>query len=371
MRSVLASGLVVTVAVLLCSCLPTPTEGLFFPGEATHRRPANRRPPPTVAEIDKTHPVSFVNENRPSEGSHRRRLQRPSGVRQPHGVGTIIFPTSTSERDPPPAGRGAPLSDENRQDPRSTPKDFLLSVLGGNPTDCDLTAGYIPVDGECERILARSNCADGEWLVYTSGRKFQCQKRPCPWEHVLFRGQCVNVSRFDVCPPGHTLYVDLSGEASCDCQHGYVYGPASGECYAQYTQGPCSRGHHVVIDAKADSVSCIPNKCGTDGWLYHEPSNRCYLKLYDGFCDQEALRFNETHQTVSCEDVLPFNIFIVPRLNECPPGSLRDYSQKCRRAYLPRIPVTSTFPKAKIGSCPPGYTRDPQGTCKKVFNLFA
>ncbi|XP_076060394.1 uncharacterized protein LOC143036690 [Oratosquilla oratoria] len=390
------SALLAIFVVQQNSCMPMSIEGMVSPSEDTRSIPIQTPvifdDLPPVTEIDKTLPVTFVDENtsiepfsafksKPNVHSTDESNQRPfvqSESKQTQPNIAISFPTTPPEKKLPVlptieensgSGDGDVVFPDLRENSESTANDFILNLLNDNSTECDIDIGFVPFNGSCERLLARGSCAAGEWLVY-EGDRFQCQIRPCPWKQVLFDGVCVNVSSFDVCPRGHILYVDLSGEASCDCQHGYVYGPRSGECYAQYTQGPCNLGHYVVIDPIFGSVKCVPNPCDLDGWLHHEPSNKCYLKLYDGFCNQKALWFNEVNRTVSCKDVLPFNIFHTPKLNSCPPGSLRDFVQKCR-AYLPRIPVSSTYPTAKIGACPPGYTRDPLGTCKKVFSLFA
>ncbi|XP_042875323.1 uncharacterized protein LOC122255357 [Penaeus japonicus] len=216
-------------------------------------------------------------------------------------------------------------------------------------------------NGSCEQLLARSTCAKDEWLLLLEGVP-QCARRPCPWGQVPFEDRCVDLANVTVCDSGQILYVDFSGKSLCDCEHGFLYDPLSGNCYARHEKGSCVYGEYLDVSASG-MMECVRNPCISEGFVKEDATGLCYKKKYTGFCDK--LVYHRSNRTAECLEVALHNILDVTELRECPPGSLRDYLNVCRETF----PTLNSYP-ALYGGCPGGFVLDPRGTCRKASRLF-
>lgn len=241
-----------------------------------------------------------------------------------------------------------------------------------SPTLNPCPEGDILYKGNCAQILSSYHCPKDQWLVMKGPDFAECEPRPCPFGQILYQNECVSPDNSSICSKGQMLYVEMTGEAFCDCDPDYIYLLRDGTCVPEYEQGSCDWGKYLVRNENG-VPECVTNPCGRDGSVYHEENKMCYNKNYVGFCEQEQLEIKGNQ--AECMEIFQVlalrNVFEVPTLRRCPRGSLRDLLHECRRRY--NMPSMPSILKAKHfhGGCPPGWMKASRGRCKKIVDLFS
>ena len=338
---------------------PNPIVINFDNSDPINENPVSNNSPDTTAsninseEKDTIHiPIMFGENN-----------GKPTGVTEKNegsgglegSISAFIFPTLR------------PKSSVITESPLNNPTESAFTVDFRNVDNCSLALGMIKYEDKCERLLARSACAEGEWLVLSESEKEAiCQKRPCPFGSVFYKNECINLNTFEACPAGQILFVDYKGNAECDCEVNFHYMPWFGECVPEHEKGQCNFGEYIELSKITGQIECVTNPCVMPGYIMNNKTGSCYKKLYKGICSG-SVQFTEKERTAECLNFQGNNIFEVPTLRSCPPGSRRDFLKNCRKSF--RVPTrhsTSSF----FGRCPKGYVKRPRGGCKKLTSLF-
>ncbi|XP_018026679.1 uncharacterized protein LOC108682077 [Hyalella azteca] len=296
-------------------------------------------------------PIVFgVNEGRPlpSLSTVMNRIPANNGGTIGAGINTflpIIPPTDTIATNP---SSPAQTTSVNATSDKCSLK-FLLTMF----------------EGSCSRLLTRSSCESDQWLLLSSDGVAHCAERRCPWEQLEFQGDCVDPATPDLCPRGQIIYVDINGQAECDCEANHYFDADSGQCFMLHEQGPCESSHYLEkgLDGK---MECVPNPCENDELVSFEGT--CYKKNYKGYCSPTLIEILAESNSADCLFTPPRSVFDVLALSACPEGSQRSFLGKCREVL--RIPTQTTSPSFR-GVCLPGFVSDQTGTCRRVVSIFS
>lgn len=127
-----------------------------------------------------------------------------------------------------------------------------------------------------------------------------------------------------------------SMEMNCDCKSKFLYHRDSDSCHEAYKRGPCPSGHHFVLPTDEISAKCVKNPCNEDGLVYYHGS--CHTLGQNGPPCQDSsvlLDINEISFEVECKPTLLFDsrLNVHKNTNDCPRGSRRIYSGKCKHVF--------------------------------------
>jgi len=279
-----------------------------------------------------------------------------------------------------PISFGGSLSNKPRIEEISRNVTEEITIIQNNETDliesipvppssfpnCTLHNRQIWYNDTCHSLLEKHTCGDDEWKVLTEDLIPVCKVLPCPDNLLMFNGSCVDASDVTLCPRGQILYVDLLGEAACDCQTDYFYDSDKDECYTHHEQGSCEHSYYLEFDENENSI-CVPNPCVEDNSVQH--NGECFEKNYSGYCEPQLLEPSASGTSADCINfIVTRTIFAAPTLRSCRRGSRRDRFRKCRSVFI--VPTQTTM-KATNGSCKiTGFELDEEGNCKAAYKLF-
>jgi len=240
---------------------------------------------------------------------------------------------------------------------------FNVSLATGRGR-CDLRNGQAFHGDRCSMLLTQGSCLDHHWLILLDSGLPVCAHRKCPWGKLFFNGRCVRASDHEICGRGQMFYVDLFGNADCDCDEDRIYDSVSGDCYAQNEKGFCPDSHHIELDFDG-APNCRANPCYDEKLI--KMNSRCYKKIYEGFCPNSQIVYKEEHGIAECEYLPPKSVFGVGIQSACPSGSKRRYLNRCHSIF--RVPTQKTFPMLS-GKCPPSFKADLDKICRRTIGLF-
>ena len=232
---------------------------------------------------------------------------------------------------------------------------------------CDVESGYKDYLGQCYLLLSQGPCDKKNWFVLGNDGIAYCKTRECKEGFIFFEGTCVDAEKYS-CNKGMVLYVDSTGEASCDCYSGFYYDPVRDTCFTIYDQGPCNDGYHLKISGSSQLIECVKNPCRFEGLFYNQNDKKCYAKKFRGECDAQNINFTERGEAF-CLRINNFSLFGKTRDNDCPLGSKLSFFQKCRSNFNFRARAQERT-EPQNGRCPHGYYKTLFGSCQKSRCLF-
>ena len=244
---------------------------------------------------------------------------------------------------------------------------------------CTANQSLIMYNGKCRRLLSSHSCERPKhWLVVSHSGEPKCVKRQCPVGQVYYIRWCFNITDSSLCGENEIFYLEHTGRAYCDCQPFFVFDPRSDKCIEEHQRGSCPVGMYLesTRSSAGSTVACKPNPCFP---YYNKTKNfangQCYTKKYIGACPKNELKFNDRSNEVECFNVHTRNIFEVPALTSCPPGSRRDYLGRCQRVvrFGSTSPLSYRVPSihtSRYSVCPTGFTKYPNGTCRKIKDVL-